>query len=130
MGHIDIYPLEAVHNLQGLWISIPEEIIQTGRKPHLIYYFSWSGLNEQAKQDAPREAMRFSQYIHCLLVFILEVEPALGPDFLSKADLDDAYMCICIRLANIPSVAFLIPREREDKDQIVGFHLSITMGYV
>ena len=39
-------------------------------------------------------------------------------------------MRIWVRLVNIPSVAFLVPKEREVEDQLVGFHLSIPMGYV
>ena len=39
-------------------------------------------------------------------------------------------MRIWVRTEDIPSVAFLIPKETADKEQLVGFHLSIAMGYM
>ena len=39
-------------------------------------------------------------------------------------------MCIWVRLKDVPSVVFLVPKSTPDEDQLVGFHLSITMGYV
>ena len=39
-------------------------------------------------------------------------------------------MCIWVRLKDIPSVAFLVPKSTPDEEQLVGFHLSIPMGYV
>ena len=47
-----------------------------------------------------------------------------------KVDLADAYMCIWVRLADIPVVGFLIPRGKDSDPLLVGFHLSIPMGYV
>ena len=38
------------------------------------------------------------------------MDPALGTVFLIKFDLADAYMHIWVRLVDIPSVAFLVPR--------------------
>ena len=35
-----------------------------------------------------------------------------------------------MRLEDIPSVAFLVPKATAEEDQLVGFHLSIPMGYV
>ena len=58
-GHVAIFPWEAVKHLTVLWLSPFAAIPQVGRKPHLIYNFSWSGLNEKATQDSPKEAMRF-----------------------------------------------------------------------
>ena len=45
-------------------------------------------------------------------------------------DLVDADMRIWDRMKNIPSVALLIPKEREKEEQLVGFHIYISMGYV
>ena len=39
-------------------------------------------------------------------------------------------MRIWVRLEDIPSVAFLVPKATPDEEQLVGFHLSIPMGYV
>ena len=74
--------------------------------------------------------MRFGKALHRIIDCILESPPKLGPTFLNKVDLADAYMRIWFRLKDIPLVAFLVPKATPDEDQIVGFHLSIPMGYV
>ena len=54
----------------------------------------------------------------------------LGPAFLSKVDITDTYMIIWDQLNNITSVEFITPKETDSEPQLVGFHLSIPMGYV
>ena len=39
-------------------------------------------------------------------------------------------MRIWVRLEDIPSLAFLVPKSIPEEDQLVGFHLSIPMGCV
>ena len=39
-------------------------------------------------------------------------------------------MHIWVRLEDILSVAFLVPKATPEEDQLVGFHLSIPLGYV
>ena len=105
-------------------------IPQRGRKPRLIYDFSWSGLNEAVTQVAHKEAMGFGKALYRVIVCILTAPPKLGPTFLNKVDLADAYMRIWVRLEYIPLVAFLVPKATPDEEQLVGFHLLIPMGYV
>ena len=54
----------------------------------------------------------------------------LGPTFLNKFDLADAYTRIWVQLEDIPSVAFLVPKATPNEEQLVVFHLSIPTGYV
>ena len=74
--------------------------------------------------------MRFGKALYRVIDCILNAPPKLGPTFLNKVDLSDAYMRIWVQLEDIPSVAFLVPKATPDEDQLVGFHLSIPMGYV
>ena len=129
-GHIAIFPLRAVRHLPQLWISPLVAILQRGRKPRLIQKFYWSGLNEAVTQVDHKEAMRFGKALYMVIDCILAAPPKLGPTFLNKIDLADAYMRIWVRLENIPSVTFLVPKATPDEEQLVGFHLSIRMGYV
>ena len=46
--------------------------------------------------------MHFGRSLHWLLDCILEADPALGPTFIIKVDLADAYMCIWVWLEDIP----------------------------
>ena len=84
---------------------------------------SYARLHERVKQATPKKAMRFVRALHYLLGCILELDPVLWASFLSKVDLADTHMRIWALLVNTPSVAFLIPRRRYDKDQTAGFHL-------
>ena len=74
--------------------------------------------------------MSFVKSLHRFIDFILVAPPKLGPTFLNKVDLADAYMRIWVRLEDIPSVAFFVPKVTPEEDQLVGFHLSILMGHV
>ena len=74
--------------------------------------------------------MHFGKALYRFIDCILAAPPNLGPNFLNKVDLADAYILIWVLLEDIPSVAFLVPKATPEQDQLVGFHLSIPMGYV
>ena len=74
--------------------------------------------------------MCFGKAIYRMIDCILEAPPKLVPTFLNELDIVDAYMRIWVRLEDILSVAFLVPKSTPEEDQLVGFHLSIPMGYV
>ena len=74
--------------------------------------------------------MRFGKALYRVIDCILTAPPKIGPTFLNKVDLADAYMRIWVRLEDIPSVAFLVPKATPHEEQLVGFHLLIPMGYV
>ena len=74
--------------------------------------------------------MRFSKALHILLYFFLEADPKPSPYLLRKVDLTDAYMRICVRLHDIPSMYFLIQKENKEEEQLVILHLYILMRYV
>ena len=128
--HIALFPLRAVRHLPRIWLSPLAAIPQQGRKPRLVYDFSWSGLNKAVTQVAHKEAMRFGKALYGVIDCILAASPKLGPAFLNKVDLADAYMRIWVCLEDIPLVAFLVPKSKPDEEQLVGFHLSIPIGYV
>ena len=54
--------------------------------------------------------MHFRKSIYRLIDCILAAPPKLGPTFLNKVDIADAYMRIWVRLKDIPYVAFLVPK--------------------
>ena len=62
---------------------------------------------------APKESMRFGKALYWIIGCILAAEPNLGPAFLNKVDLVDAYMPIWVRLEDILSVSFLVPQSYE-----------------
>ena len=128
--HVAIFPLSAVRHLHKLCLYPLFTILQSGRKPRLIHDFSWSKLNKIAKAAAQKESMHFGKALHRLLDCILAADLALGPTYLCKVDLADAYMRIWVRVEDVPSVDLLIPKDKAIEEQLVGFHLYILMGYM
>ena len=110
-GHVAIFPLEAVNALQNLWISPVAANPQVGRHPHLIFNFTWSGLNKATKCLAPMETMRFGGALQRILRQVLTADPRLGPVYLNKVEMLHAYMRLWVRIGDVPSFAFLIPKK-------------------
>ena len=92
--------------------------------------FTWSGLNDISERLPPMEAMLFGGVLLRILKQLLTTDPHLGPVYLSKVDLEDAYMMLWVRMEDFPSVAFLIPEKTPSDTQLVEFHLSLPMGYI
>ena len=57
-------------------------------------------------------------------------DPRIGPVYLGKVDLADAYMRLWVRLEDTPSMTFLIPSKTPTNKQLFVFHLYLPMGYV
>ena len=89
---MDIFPLEAVTALKNLWLSSVAVIPHVGRSPRLIFDFIWSGLNNIAERLSPMEAMHFRVALLHILKQVLTSNLRLGPVYLRKVDLADAYM--------------------------------------
>ena len=62
--------------------------------------------------------------------FLEAADPLLGPVYMSKVYLTDAYMRLWVRMEDVLSVAFLIPKKNTSDTHLVGFHLSLPMGYI
>ena len=69
---------------------------------------------EQPEQEGsaglPKEEMYFGIALRRPRDFILGEELDIGPTFLSNVDLADAYMRIWVRLSDVPTVVFLVPK--------------------
>ena len=76
------------------------------------------------------EAMRFGGVILRILGEVLTANPCLEPVYISKVDLAYAYMILWVIMEDILSVTILISKKPPSYLQLVGFHLSLTMGYV
>ena len=79
-----VFFLEAVHALHNLWLAPVVVIPQVGRRPRLIFDFTWSGLNKAYKHLVPMETMRFVGTLYFILRQVLTSDPRLVPVYLSK----------------------------------------------
>ena len=73
------------------------------------------------------DAMRFGGALLHILKQVLTSESRLGTVYLIKVDLADAYMRLWVRMEDIPSAAFLIPKKNPSNTHLVGFHISVPM---
>ena len=76
------------------------------------------------------EAMRFSGTLQTIIHCVLAADPCLGPVYLRKVYLSDAYMSLWVQLEDLPYTALLVPKKTQEELQLVGFHFSLKMGYV
>ena len=76
------------------------------------------------------EAMRFRGALQRILKQVLTANQRLGPVYLSMVDFVDAYMRLWVRMEDAPSVPFLVLNKNPRDTQLVGYHISLPMGYV
>ena len=87
-------------------------------------------MNKSTVHNAPLESMHFGGTLYRVIRHALTAEPRLGVVYLSKLDLDDAYIYLWLRVEDFPSIAFLFPKNNEADDQFVGFHMLLPIGFV
>ena len=90
VGHVAVFPVEAVTTLQNMRLSLVVFIAQVGLRPRLIFDFKWSRLNKIAEHLAPMEAMSFGGSLLRIIKQVLIADPCVGTVYLSKVDLAGA----------------------------------------
>ena len=96
----------------------------------MIYDFTWSSVTATTDRLAPEEAMLLGNTLKRTIRHVLKADPTLGPIYLSKVYLADVYMRLWVRMEDIPSLVFLIPEKHPSNPHLIGFHLSLPMGYI
>ena len=76
------------------------------------------------------EALRFGGAFLLILKQVLTAELCLEKVYLCKVDLADAYKRLWVRMEDVPYAAFLIPKKTPRNTHLVGFHISVPMGYI
>ena len=109
---------------------LPNITHQVGRRPHLIFDFTWSGLKEAMKCSALIEVTRFRGALQHILRQVLNSNPCQGPVYLSKAYLYEAYRMLWVQMEDVLSLALLILKKNPSDPHMVGFYLSLPMGCV
>ena len=66
-GHVAVFHLYMFMALPNLWISPIAVISQVGRRLHLIFDLTWSGINKATTRLAHMGAMRFRSALHRIL---------------------------------------------------------------
>ena len=92
-----------------------------GRSPRLFFGFSCSVLNKETKRLSPMEAMHFGGAFHRILQQVLAANLGLWLVYLSKVNLDNAYMRLWLRVGYVQSVAFLVPNKNPASSSLWAF---------
>ena len=129
-GHIIVLLWSRIQDLPGLWMSPVGLILQSDRRPWIIYDYTFIGINDAVARQAPQEVIQFGMAFKRLLGKILSMEPAYVPVFLSDVDLSNSYMRVWVRPEDLPHLAFVIVLYPSDLEPLICFHLSLPMGFV
>ena len=76
------------------------------------------------------EAMRFGGALQSIPKQFLTVDLCLGPVYLRKVDLVNAYMRLWLIMEDVPSIDLLVHKKNTRDTKLVGSHLLIPMGYI
>jgi hypothetical protein len=106
--HVELVS-DVAQNLPNLRLSIP----QAGAAPTALTPMQFAGGG-----------------LHRLLHAIVDANPGHGSAHMAKGDLSNAYMRIWLRIAAPPKLAFVVPPHPIDPKPLIGFHLSLPMGFV
>ena len=128
-GNIVAFPYDTISYLEGMWISPVTALLKDVRRSHLILYLMWSDLNKDVTTLAPQEAMLLGGILKRVIEHILVADPRLSPVYLIKVDLVESYMHLWVCFEDSPASAFIIPKKKEEDEQLVGFHLAHPMGF-
>ena len=75
------------------------------------------------------ESMQFRQATSRLIRHIFQVNPVLGPVFLSKVKISDAYMRIWFHPKYIPCLDIIVLTCPSYTDVLIRFYFYLSMGY-
>jgi len=124
-GQWIILPASVAKNLKGLRLSPPGVVPQRDRRPRWICDYTWSLVNEETLDLAPREAMQFGQALDRVLREILLANPKFGKVYLNKTDLSDGFYRVAVNPDDIPKLGVVFPSRLGHRTCIVSTYLAI-----
>lgn len=133
-GYWPVMPYSAVRHWKDLLISPLGVVPQRDRRPRLIVDYSFSGVNNDTVQMAPKDAMQFGRALHRVLAKIVHSDQRSGPVrsgpvHLSKIDVADGFYRVWLQWADIPKLGVALPTS-PGRPSLVAFPLALPMGWV
>jgi hypothetical protein len=123
-----VLPYQVVKHLPGIRISPLGVVPQRGRRPRIIVDYTFSGINQETKKLAPREAMQFGRALDRILLAILQAPAEQGPVYLIKVDLSDGFYRIPVKPNDAPKLALALP-PHQGSEQLIAIPLTLPMGW-
>ncbi|KAI2509092.1 hypothetical protein MHU86_5340 [Fragilaria crotonensis] len=128
-GYWIVMPYRAVRQLRHLRVSPLGVVPQRDRRPRLIVDYTFSKLNEETLQLAPREAMQFGRALQRVCSTLVHADPRHGPVYMAKIDIADGFYRVWVRIEDIPKLGVVLPCI-PGHEPIIAFPLALPMGWV
>lgn len=129
---------------QGYWVVLPYDVVaewpnlrvsplgvvpQRDRCPRLIVDYTFSGLNKDTLQWAPREAMQFGRALQRVFTTLVHADARYGPVYMSKIDVADGFYRVWVQYQDVPKLGVILPTS-SDSEALIAFPLVLPMGWV
>ena len=129
---------------QGYWVVLPYDVVadwpdlrisplgvvpQRDRRPRLIVDYTFSGVNDDTLQWAPREAMQFGRALQRVFATLVHADPRYGPVHMAKIDVADGFYRVWVQLADVPKLGVILPTSPSSAP-LIAFPLALPMGWV
>ncbi|KAI2499906.1 hypothetical protein MHU86_14576 [Fragilaria crotonensis] len=128
-GYWVVLPYSEVADLPHLRISPLGVVPQRDRRPRLIVDYSFSDVNTETFQLAPKEAMQFGRALQRVFTTIVHADPRYGPVYLAKIDVADGFYRVWIQIDDVPKLGVVLPTA-PGCQPLVAFPLALPMGWV
>ena len=129
-GYWIVVPYADAATLEGLRVSPLGVVLQRNRRPRLIVDYSFSGVNEDTLQWAPREAMQFGRALQRVFTTLVHAHPRYGPvQHLAKIDVADGFYRVWVQLQDVPKLGVVLPTA-SGAVPLIAFPLALPMGWV
>ena len=129
-GYWLVLPYAEVAGWPHLRISPLGVVPQRDRRPRLIVDYSYSTVNKETIQLAPKEAMQFGRTLQGVFTTIVHADPRYGPVYLAKIDVADGFYRVWTQMDDVPKLGVALP-SAPGSPPLLAFPLApLPMGWV
>ena len=127
-GQWVVLPYSVAKGLPGLRLSPPGVKVERDRRPRWLGDYSYFKTNAEFLPVACLSAMQYGRALARLIHKIVYADPALGYNYLLKADVSDGFYRIGLRPEDAPKLGLIFPSSKEE-DPMVAIPLTLPMGW-
>jgi hypothetical protein len=128
-GYWLVLPYAEVAGWPHLRISPLGVVPRRDRRPRLIADYSYSTVNKETIQLAPKEAMQFGRTLQGVFTTIVHADPRYGPVYLAKIDVADGFYRVWIQMDDVPRLGVALP-SAPGSPPLLAFPSALPMGWV
>ena len=123
-----VLPYHLLRHIPNLRISPMGVVPQNDRRPRPIVDYSFSGVNQDTRLLAPREAMQFGRALERLIWQVVHSNPAFGPVQFMKIDVADGFYRVWLDVQDVPTLAVSVPH-LPGEPRLLALPLALPMGW-